>query len=476
MEFRMLGSLEAAAGGQPISLGRPSERTLLAVLLLDAGHVVSVSRLVDALWPDKPPTTAVKQVRNAAGRLRQALAAGGTAEAVVTDHGGYRINVADHCLDSHRFEAAVIGAGRVAATGQRPAACRLLEAALGLWRGPFLAGMRGQEIDVAAAAWEERRNAATDSYHEHMLALGQHQQIVAGLSRLATDQPLCESTTAHLMLALYRCGRQADALAIYRKTRAALAAELGLDPGPALQLLHQQILTSDPALAAPVPRLRHRMPVHLGRAGQRTGTPRPSRRRQQVTAAVHDPHSSLAQATSSTSLLVAQVRASGADPMPWQHQAEQARAAPGFPAWQAGAYPDPPWPEQPVTDGADPEQAGCGPDATTVHARRIALTGARVILGELELRYSPRQNAAWGRFHGYSSLDHIAGQRHVEVEIQTCRDDGGTTSPTRIDYLYDYHWSDLLRTGTGSAVYARARLYFDGDQAATQDTDHIALT
>lgn len=261
MEFRVLGRLDVISSGQAMALGRPSEQMLLAVLLIDADHVVALSRLVDALWEDRPPATAPKQVRNAVGRLRHRFAASGSTNVVITDHSGYRISVAEHSLDALRFNAAVTGANRAAAAGRSAVAASLLKGALDQWRGPFLTGMRGRAIDAAAAAWEEQRNSARHSYYELMLALGRHRQIVAELLRLAADHPLHEDFAAHLMLALYRCGRRAEALSVYRRTQATLAAELALDPGRSLRYLHQQILTCDPALSP-----GQFAPIHPGRA------------------------------------------------------------------------------------------------------------------------------------------------------------------------------------------------------------------
>lgn len=217
-EFRILGSLEAetAAGGR-LALGGSGEQVVLAVLLLSAGQVVPVADLVDALWEHRPPATAVKQARNAIGRLRHLLASGGESDAIATERGGYRMCMDGHGLDAWIFEAKVGQAEAAAAAGNVAGAAALLRRALDLWRGPALAGLSGLVIEAAADAWNERRWAA------------------------------------QLMVALYRCGRRAEALEVYQRVRMTLAEELGLDPGPQLQRLHQQILVGDPGpdLAAP---------------------------------------------------------------------------------------------------------------------------------------------------------------------------------------------------------------------------------
>jgi DNA-binding SARP family transcriptional activator len=254
MEFRILGDLEAQAGESRLSLGLPADRKVLGLLVLHAGRVVPLPQLVDALWEDNPPATAAKQVRNSVSRLRRMLAdaeAAGAPGLIETRGGGYLIAVAGAAVDSLAFEAEVAEAETAASAGRLDEAARLLSAALGRWRGLLLAGLDGRVFRDAAAAWEERRCAVTETYHDHQLALGRHREMLAELARFAGDYPLRERPAGQLMLALYRCGRQADALSLYDRTRARLAADLGLDPGPELQRLRQQVLTADPALNAP---------------------------------------------------------------------------------------------------------------------------------------------------------------------------------------------------------------------------------
>jgi DNA-binding SARP family transcriptional activator len=250
MEFRILGSLEAEADDRLLPLGGPSVRRLLAILLLDANRVVPLARLAEGLWDTDAPETAVKQARNAVGRLRRLLAASGAPDLIVTDSIGYRIRVAADALDAGLFEARVAHAERAAADGQLTAAAELLRSALALWRGPLLAGMAGRVIERAATAWNERRYVVSEMYYDQQLALGRHHEIVAELSGFTSDHPLREKPVGQFMIALYRCGRQADALALYDRTRRLLADEMGIDPGPELRQLHQQILKSDAALTA----------------------------------------------------------------------------------------------------------------------------------------------------------------------------------------------------------------------------------
>ncbi|HEV2370762.1 MAG TPA: AfsR/SARP family transcriptional regulator, partial [Streptosporangiaceae bacterium] len=214
-----------------MALGGLRERVILGVLLVDSGRLVPVHRLVDAVWEECPPTTAVKQVRNAVSRLRLVMAGHGVPGAVVAEGVGYRLAVADDHVDARVFEARVTAAKRAGQAGRPGEAVEVLRSALALWRGPLLAGLSGRVVEVTATAWEEQRRSAQDACYEHMLALGRQQEIVAELSAVVADDPLAERPAGQLMRALYGCGRQADALQVYHDSRAALAEQLGLDPG-----------------------------------------------------------------------------------------------------------------------------------------------------------------------------------------------------------------------------------------------------
>jgi DNA-binding SARP family transcriptional activator len=258
MEFLILGNLEAEAHGERLALGGWSERKVLAVLLLNAGRMVPVEYLVHALWDEGPPATAVKQVRNSVGRLRRLLASGGGPDLILTEGAGYRIRAEGNGLDARLFEQKVAQAEAAVCAGDTREAAALLRCALDLWRGPALAGLSGQVNEAAAGAWNERRCAVEETYYDHRLALGDHLEIVGDLRALVS---------ARLMLALYRCGRRADALEAYSRVRAGLASELGLDPGPPLRRLHQQILAADPGLELPA--------AHGGPRARRPGVRRP---------------------------------------------------------------------------------------------------------------------------------------------------------------------------------------------------------
>jgi predicted ATPase/DNA-binding SARP family transcriptional activator len=223
---------------------------------------VSADRLVEDLWGDDPPGNPVNTLQGRVSALRRALGPGG-AGLVVTRPPGYVLEVEAGQVDAARFERLVAEAGRAAGA----AAARLLEEALGLWRGPALAEFADQPWARAEAArLEELRLAAVEALVELRLAAGDHPGLVGELEGLAAAHPTRERLRGQLMVALYRSGRQADALGVYQATRAVLAEELGIDPSPELQRLHQAILVQDPALeaaASPRQQPRHNLPERL---------------------------------------------------------------------------------------------------------------------------------------------------------------------------------------------------------------------
>jgi DNA-binding SARP family transcriptional activator len=232
VEFRILGPLEAVADdGRTIALPAPNVRALLALLLLRRNRVVPADVLVDELWDEQPPATAAKTLQVYISQLRKALGP----DRVETAHGGYRLRIDAGEVDADRFEQLV-------ADG-RP------RDALALWRGPALVDVRGEHFARAAAErLEEARLAAIEDRIDAELDAGRHAALVGELEQLAEEHPLRERLRAQLMLALYRSGRQAEALEVYRRTRGQLAEELGLEPGVELRELEQAILRQDPAL------------------------------------------------------------------------------------------------------------------------------------------------------------------------------------------------------------------------------------
>jgi YVTN family beta-propeller protein len=259
MEFRILGPLAVCSEGRELSLGGAKQRALLAVLLLHPNEVVSIDRLVDELWGDRPPATAFKVVQVYISQLRKALRGrperGEEERVLVTRAPGYMLCVEPGQLDADRFEGLVDQARQELAAGRPRRAAHMLLEALALWRGPALADFA---LDVFAqneiARLEEARISAVEERIEADLALGRHTELVGELESLVTAHPLRERLRGQLMLALYRCGRQAEALAAYRDARRLLVEELGLQPSQALQGLEKAILVQDPLVAvAPVP-------------------------------------------------------------------------------------------------------------------------------------------------------------------------------------------------------------------------------
>ena len=247
MEFRILGPIEAEDNGLKLDLGGLRERALLARLLLSANRVVSADRLADDLWSGSPPPHSMATLRVYISRLRRAL--GARAGVLVTQAPGYRLNVTGDELDAVRFESLVRSAEADLAAGQAQAAAGMLRAALGLWRGPALSDVADLAFAQAdAGRLEEARLAALESRVDADLACGWHASLVAELDGLASAHPLRERLTGQRILALYRCGRQAEALTAYATLRDRLAEELGIDPTPDLQRLHERILRQDPRL------------------------------------------------------------------------------------------------------------------------------------------------------------------------------------------------------------------------------------
>ena len=229
-------------------LGGPKQRALLAILLLRRGEAVSSDRLIDQLWGERPPATAAKTLQGYVSHLRKALGN----DVLLTRGGGYLLAVEPGQVDAERFEEMAADARRALANGDAPAARELLGSALGLWRGEPLADLAYEPFAQGEiASLEEARLAALEDRFGADLALGLHRDLVGELEGLVKLHPHRERLLGQLMLALYRSGRQADALDVYRRGRQVLGDELGLAPGPELRALEQRILTQDPALKTP---------------------------------------------------------------------------------------------------------------------------------------------------------------------------------------------------------------------------------
>ena len=251
MEFGVLGTLLVRTDGQTVSVGGPKLRALLAALLLQSNRTVSQDALVEAVWDGRPPHGALGTLPSYVMRLRRTLGAE-AGDRLVTRPPGYAIEVAEDEFDLLRFQAARARARAAAAGGDWTAVSAQLAGALELWRGEPLADVPVQEaLRDEIAALNEARLQVREQRVAADLELGRHQDVLLELRELSAQQPLHEAFRGQLMLALYRSGRQAEALAAYRDGRRLLIDELGVEPAPQLQELHERILNGDPALTVP---------------------------------------------------------------------------------------------------------------------------------------------------------------------------------------------------------------------------------
>ena len=248
LRFTLLGPVRAWHGETELDLGAPQQRSVLAALLLAEGRQVPIGALIDGLWAADPPRTAAGTVRTYVSRLRRVLGRG--ADGLIESAGdGYLLTRGGFGLDLDTF---VLLTGKARASHADPAqAARLLRQALALWQGEPLAGLPGRYAESQRDRLAELRMTALEERLALDIELGGHGAAAAELPGLLAGDPLRERLTELLMLALYRSGRQADALAAFGVTQRRLADDLGIDPGPALRTLHGRILRMDASLAAP---------------------------------------------------------------------------------------------------------------------------------------------------------------------------------------------------------------------------------
>jgi DNA-binding SARP family transcriptional activator/pimeloyl-ACP methyl ester carboxylesterase len=263
VDFRVLGPFEVLRQGEPVQVAAGKQRTLLARLLLHANRAVSREQIVDALWSEDPPETAHKMVQIHVSQLRKSL----PEPRLHTRAPGYLLEVGDDELDLSRFDRAV-GGGRQALVDEDPErARRLLAEALALWRGPALADIDEPFARHERARLEELRLAAFEWRLDADLALGRHDEVVGELEAVTAGHPLRERLRAQQMLALYRSGRQAEALAVFQTFRRMLGDELGIEPSVSLRELERRMLQQDPALEAAQPRRPREREVAYARSG-----------------------------------------------------------------------------------------------------------------------------------------------------------------------------------------------------------------
>jgi DNA-binding SARP family transcriptional activator len=251
MQFSVLGSTEVTAAGVQLELGGVKQRAILGYLVLHANKVVPTSQILQAMWEGNPPPTARKMVQNAVSAIRRMLAAhrDDTTPTLHTHPPGYQLRIDQETVDLFRFRT-MVREGRTAITDGRPArGVELLRTALSLWRGRALADLVETGICWSElAAIEDERLSALEDRLDAELACGRHREITPELEVLTATEPLRERLCLQFMLALYRSGRQADALRVYRRTREALIDGLGLEPGRELRELQQRILEHDAAI------------------------------------------------------------------------------------------------------------------------------------------------------------------------------------------------------------------------------------
>jgi DNA-binding SARP family transcriptional activator len=247
VEFRILGPPELIGRNGSISLPGRRQRTVLAMMLANAHHVVPLDHLVDAVWDDRPPATAKRQIQNCVAALRRLLAHNEPGEPPIYAEGtGYRIMPGPDELDAQVFQDRVAAAHQLAAEGALLEAATEVRSALALWRGPALLGLTGSPVAAAAARLDEQRLAAHELHADVELRLGHHDALIGELTELVAANPLRESLVGQLMRALQRSGRQAEAIHVYHRLRALLSDELGIDPNASIQQLYTVILSNEP--------------------------------------------------------------------------------------------------------------------------------------------------------------------------------------------------------------------------------------
>jgi len=275
IDYRLLGPIEAATDGRILDLGGQRQRALLAILLLSANEPVARDLLVDRLWGDRPPAGAKHTLDVYISRLRKALESAAGCQVVLTRPGAYVLQTEPERIDARRFERLAAEGRRALAAGEPDAAATALRAALALWRGAPLNDVRQDQFaQPEVTRLEELRATATEDRMEAELALGRHADVLGELSTLVQASPLRERLAAQLMVALYRSGRQPDALAVYHSARSALVTEFGIEPGPELRRVEHAILEQASWLDPPAAETAGRQPAAASRSAWLAAGPR----------------------------------------------------------------------------------------------------------------------------------------------------------------------------------------------------------
>jgi DNA-binding SARP family transcriptional activator/tetratricopeptide (TPR) repeat protein len=248
LRLRILGPIDVIAGGRSIKIGGPREHVVLATLAVRTHRVTSLDQLTEAVWGDDPPPTARSQIQSSISVLRKLFAETGRPDAIRTSPPGYLLDLDHEDLDSERFVHLVKTGHEEMAEGRTAEAAATLRTALDLWRGPVLDGVQSDYVRRSALVLDERRLTATEEHVRLSLELGRHRELVGELKTLLAEHPWREGLYGFLMLALYRCGRQADALEVWRRACAVFMGELGIEPRQELRDLEQAILNRDPSL------------------------------------------------------------------------------------------------------------------------------------------------------------------------------------------------------------------------------------
>ena len=279
MDFRLLGALEVSANGAVAELGPPKQRALLAVLLLHAGEIVPVDRLIDLLWGEHPPRTAAHSIQIYVSDLRRALESLGGRQVLATRAPGYQLDTDPETIDARRFERLVEDGTRQIRDGDLAGGAEVLRTALRLWRGPALSDFAYEEFaQPYIRRFHDLHLDAIEQVAAAELEAGRASEVVPMLDAAIREDPLRERSRELLMLALYRSGRHAEALRTYQQLRTALVEELGLDPSPPLQRMQERILLHDPSLLpkSDEPRRSHRSAIHTRACGRSPRRTRPT--------------------------------------------------------------------------------------------------------------------------------------------------------------------------------------------------------